>query len=164
VLGDALSAKNLGEACVLTKIYIFHRKQLLFLLGIVLLAVAAWLYLEREQIRSVTGPMNGERVFHLVTGEFEAKLPDGTEIEAYRWDPGTIVVNKGEKVKLVIRGISGLSHPFIIEGLNVKGEVKQGKETVVTFRAETEGIYRIICLTHPDSDHNGPMIGYIVVD
>jgi plastocyanin len=148
----------------LTKIYFFQRKHLILLLGIVIVAVSAWIYLKRDQIRSVTGPMNGERVIHLVTGEFEAKLPDGKEIEAYRWDPGTIVVNKGEKIKLVIRGISGPSHPFIIEGLNIKGEVKQGKETVVTFRADTEGTYRIICLTHPDAAHNGPMIGYIVVD
>lgn len=148
----------------MTKIFVFHRKHLLLLLGIILLAVAAWLYFEREQIRSVTSPVTTERTIHLVTGEFEAKMADGKEIEAYRWDPGTIVVNKGEKIKLIIRGVSGASHPFIIEGLNIKGEVKQGRETTVTFRADKEGTYRIICLTHPDAEHNGPMIGYIVVD
>jgi plastocyanin len=148
----------------LTKIFVFHRKHLLLLLGIIVLAVAAWVYFEREQIRSVTSPVTTERTIHLVTGEFETKMADGKDIEAYRWDPGTIMVHKGEKVKLSIRGVSGPSHPFIIEGLNIKGEVKQGKETVVTFRAEKEGTYRIICLTHPDAAHNGPMIGYIVVD
>lgn len=148
----------------MTKIFVFHRKHLLLLLGIIILAVAAWLYFERDQIRTVMNPVTVERTFHLVTGEFEAKMADGKEIEAYRWDPGTIVVNKGEKVNLNIRGVSGVSHPFIIEGLNIKGEVKQGKETIVTFRADKEGTYRIICLTHPDANHNGPMIGYIVVD
>lgn len=52
----------------------------------------------------------------------------------------------------------------MIEGLNVKGEVKKGEETVVSFRADEAGIYRIVCLTHPDIAHNGPMIGYLVVD
>jgi heme/copper-type cytochrome/quinol oxidase subunit 2 len=60
--------------------------------------------------------------------------------------------------------VNGDSHPFIIEGLNVKGEVKKGKETVVSFTAQKEGIYRIICTTHSDIAHNGPMVGYIVVN
>ncbi|WP_281889701.1 cupredoxin domain-containing protein [Paenibacillus sp. YYML68] len=104
-----------------------------------------------------------ERKIQLVTGEFKSTGPDGKTLEAYRWDPGTVVVNKGELVKLSIYGVNGASHPFIIEGLNVKGEVKKGKETVVTFQPQEAGIYRLICLTHQDIAQNGPMIGYIVV-
>lgn len=137
----------------------------LFLYGtMVILLVALALYINRAHILPVGGPAGGDRVFHMVTGEFKSTLPDGTEIEAYRWDPGTLFVNKGDRVKLVIYGVNGESHPFIIEGLNVKGEVKKGQETVVHFDAAQEGIYRIICLTHPDRAHNGPMLGYIVID
>ncbi|MCI3923091.1 cupredoxin domain-containing protein [Paenibacillus sp. TRM 82003] len=106
----------------------------------------------------------GERVIHMVTGEFSATTKDGKKIEAYRWDPGTVFVNKGENVKLKLYGVNGENHPFLIEGLNIQGVVKKGEETVVNFHASKEGIYRIICLTHPDAANEGPMIGYIVVD
>jgi plastocyanin len=137
----------------------------LWISGITLIVlIAAWAFWNREDILPADGPAGGKKTFHMVTGEFKSTLPDGTEIEAYRWDPGTILVEKGDTVTLKIRGINGASHPFIIEGLNVKGEVKKGQETVVTFEAAKEGTYRIICLTHPDASQNGPMIGYIIVD
>lgn len=143
---------------------VFTRKHLLMFVGITLLLLAAAIYFNREEITSVSGKVGGERVIHMVSGEFKSKLPDDKEIGAYRWDPGTIFVGKGEKIKLSIYGVNGESHPFFIEGLNVKGEVKKGKETIVSFKADKEGIYRIICINHSDIAHNGPMIGYIVVD
>lgn len=112
----------------------------------------------------VGGLPEGDRVIHMVTSEFKSTTADGKEIEAYRWDPGTVVVEKDEKVKLVLYGVNGESHPFYIEGTTIKGEIRKGKETVVNFQAAKEGTYRIICLTHMDKDHGGPMIGYIVVD
>lgn len=102
--------------------------------------------------------------FHMVTGEFATKTKTGEELEAYRWDPGTIVVPKDKKVTLKIFGVNGDEHPFFIEGTNVKGVVKKGVETVITMKFSKEGTYRLICTTHPDKDHNGPMIAYIVVD
>ncbi|WP_248928432.1 cupredoxin domain-containing protein [Paenibacillus hamazuiensis] len=145
---------------------IFVKKKALYVSAmIVLLAACTIVYFARERSMSTAAfPGTGERTVHLVTGEFGSKLPDGKEIEAYRWDPGTVYVRKGEKIHLSIYGVNGESHPFLIEGLNVRGEVRKGKETIVTFKAEKEGIYRIICLTHPDIAHNGPMVGYIVVE
>jgi plastocyanin len=105
-----------------------------------------------------------EFVINMVTGEFKSKTKEGKEIEAYRWDPGTIHVPEGEKVTFSIYGVNGQEHPFIIEGTKIKGVVKQGKETIFTARFDKEGVYRLICLTHPDIEHNGPMIAYIVVD
>jgi plastocyanin len=105
-----------------------------------------------------------EFVINMVTGEFKSKTKEGKEIEAYRWDPGTIHVPEGEKVKFSIYGVNGEEHPFIIEGTKMKGVVKKGKETTFTARFDKEGIYRLICLTHSDIEQNGPMIAYIVVD
>ncbi|WP_411830200.1 MULTISPECIES: cupredoxin domain-containing protein [Paenibacillus] len=105
-----------------------------------------------------------ERTIQLVVGEFKSTTKEGKTIEAYRWDPGTVIVRKGEKIKLSIYGVNGESHPFLIEGLNISGEVQKGKETVVHFTANQEGTYRLICMTHADVAHGGPMIGYIVVD
>lgn len=103
-------------------------------------------------------------VIHLVTGEFKTETEDGEEIEAYRWDPGTIFVPEGEQVQLRIYGVNGDEHPFMIEGTDIRGTVKKGEETVLNLRFNKEGVYRLICLTHPDIQSNGPMIGYIVVD
>ncbi|TDF94199.1 hypothetical protein E1757_24665 [Paenibacillus piri] len=131
-----------------------------------------------EALKAVTGNSSGTvktantaanesakgRTISIVTTEFKSTGPDGKPIEVYRWDPGTIHVKPGELIHLSIFGVNGASHPFVIEGLNIKDEVKKGKETIVTFKAEKTGTYRIICQTHPDLAHNGPMVGYIVVD
>lgn len=53
-----------------------------------------------------------KQVIQLVTGEFKSKTADGKEIEAYRWDPGTIVVEKGREVELRIYGVNGMEHPL----------------------------------------------------
>jgi plastocyanin len=147
----------------MSKVFLIHKKHLVFT-GTAILLVAAALFWSREQLMPALADSSPARTIQMVSGEFSSKTADGKQIEAYRWDPGTIVVHKGEKINLSIYGVNGDSHPFIIEGLNVKGEVKKGKETVVSFTAQKEGIYRIICTTHPDIAHNGPMVGYIVVD
>jgi plastocyanin len=144
--------------------FVISRRMLTVIGLAALMVIATWVYWSRSGDLPVGGPAGAKKTFHLVTGEFKSTLKDGTEIEAYRWDPGLIVVEKGDTVKLKIRGVNGESHPFIIEGLNIQGEVKKGQETTVSFTAAKEGLYRIICLTHPDAALNGPMIGYIVVD
>lgn len=149
----------------MSKVFIINKKQLMLLGSVILVIMLSIFFLKTENtLPANVSVTSAERTIHMVTGEFKATTKGGEEIEAYRWDPGTVFVEKGEQIKLSIYGINGESHPFIIEGLNIKGEVKKGEETIVTFDANEEGIYRIICLTHPDKDHNGPMIGYIVVD
>jgi plastocyanin len=151
--------------------FVIRPKHLRYMkLGVAALLIsgAAWLWYEQEEdsvpTMGAAAASGQERTIHLVTGEFKATGPDGKTIEAYRWDPGTIYAKKGETIRLSIFGVNGASHPFIIDGLNVKGEVKKGQETVVTFKADKPGVYRIICMTHPDIAHNGPMIGYLIVD
>ena len=134
----------------------------------VLVAFAAYFigsYFWQGAIATSSQPVNGEpRVINLVTGEFKAETADGKEIEAYRWDPGTIFVEKGEPIKLSIYGVNGKEHPFFIEDTEIKGVVQQGKETIVDLKFDKEGVYRLICTTHSDINSNGPMIAYIVVD
>lgn len=151
------------------KVYLLRKGQLFVLaFGICFIALISLVW---EKGRAVPADVDsadalpaGERVYHIVTGEFKSKTKDGQEIESYRWDPGTIYVKQGDNVKLVLYGVNGESHPFIIEGLNIQGTVTKGKETIVNFHATKEGIYRIICIAHPDAANKGPMIGYIIVD
>ncbi|WP_079913569.1 cupredoxin domain-containing protein [Paenibacillus sp. 32352] len=154
----------------MSKIVVVSKKQLRHwaLIGLLALGTlgAAWYwgYSEAKTTGGSIAPQGETRTIHLVTGEFKSTDANGKTIEAYRWDPGTIHVRQGENINLSIFGVNGASHPFIIDGLNVKGEVKKGKETVVSFHADKPGTYRIVCLSHPDIAHNGPMVGYIIVD
>jgi plastocyanin len=140
---------------------------LLLLFMITFTAAAVWFFGTSGSVPASSREQNQNeqvREIHMVTGEFSTKTSDGKEIEAYRWDPGTVFVDKGEKVQLTILGVNGNEHPFMIEGTDIKGIVKKGEETTVPLQFHKEGIYRLICLTHSNKDKNGPMIAYIVVD
>lgn len=148
--------------------FLVLKKRAVIMFLVILIAVATgsiWLFFN-AQTKPVFSPQQKDagRDIHMVTGEFKATLPNGQKIEAYRWDPGTIVVQKGEKVNLVISGVNGAEHPFSIEGTDIKGVVKKGEDTVVPLQFKEEGIYRLICHTHHTKDKNGPMIAYIYVD
>lgn len=104
------------------------------------------------------------REIDMITIEFRTKTNDGKELVVQRWDPGTIFLEKDEKVNLYISATNGEDHPFHIEGTNIKGIVKKGGTTMVPLQFEEEGTYRLICDTHVHRDHSIPMIGYIVVD
>jgi plastocyanin len=149
------------------KFLVLKKETLLFFLAlvVVLVTISAWAMLKAGD----TAVFNQQakeniREIHMVTAEFKTKMKNGKEMEAYRWDPGTILLEKGEKVRLFINGINGEEHPFYIEGTKIKGKVKKGEETVVPLQFEKEGTYRLICEVHSDRAHNGPMIAYIVVD
>lgn len=148
----------------MSQVWIIKRKHLYLAAVVLLLLLSGVLYMNREKIVPTLAEPAPERTIQMVVGEFKSTTKDGKTIEAYRWDPGTVFIEKGERIKLSIYGVNGESHPFLIEGLNISGEVKKGKETIVHFTADQEGTYRIICMTHTDIAHSGPMIGYLVVD
>ncbi|MDR4948225.1 cupredoxin domain-containing protein [Neobacillus cucumis] len=147
------------------KFLVFKKETLLFFVAvaIILASVSAWFMLKAGDI-TVFNQQDKIRQIHMVTGEFKSTMKDGKEIEAYRWDPGTIILKKGEKVNLIISGINGVEHPFYIEGTSIKGTVKKGEDTFVPLQFQKEGTYRLICEMHTDRAHNGPMIAYIVVN
>lgn len=102
--------------------------------------------------------------FEMVTGEWEYESPDGTTvIEAYRWDPATLVVPQGSTVRLKIYGVKGSLHTLSIPAFEITAQVRRGELTVVEFVANKTGIFPILCLNHPDTEHQGPMIGYLIV-
>ncbi|WP_409250948.1 cupredoxin domain-containing protein [Bacillus sp. SCS-153A] len=139
---------------------------ILFIIGFLALSLGVvWMMMPKDSYPTVT--MNGEnpnvQVIQLVTGEFATETEDGQEIEAYRWDPGTIVVDKGKEVQFRIYGVNGKAHPFYIEGTDIKGTVKKGEESIFNVTFDKKGTYRLVCQAHETIEKNGPMIGYIVV-
>ncbi|MDQ0156687.1 cupredoxin domain-containing protein [Robertmurraya andreesenii] len=144
---------------------VLKKNSLIFFSFIVLTIVASsiWLLTKKESVTTFH-PSDKMREISIVTAEFKTTTKDGKEIEAYRWDPGTIYVEKDEKVLLRIYGVNGQEHPFIIEGTDIKGTVKKGEETAVELQFKEEGIYRLVCMSHPDKGSSGPMIANIIVD
>jgi nitrosocyanin len=68
------------------------------------------------------------------------------------WVPGTIVVKKGESVK--IKAINNVKddpaeHGFAIEAYGIKQVVNRGKPETVEFKADKAGIFPITCHLHP---------------
>lgn len=149
------------------KIVILSRKKIQFYSVLAAAVILAATYIGWQQTRPAMAPApeNGAnvKVIQLVTGEFSATADDGKKLEVYRWDPGTIIVQKNEPVELRISGINGQAHPFVIEGLGINGEVRKGKTTIVKFTPTKAGTYPIICQTHTDWQSGGPMVGYLVV-
>ncbi|MCY9578921.1 cupredoxin domain-containing protein [Paenibacillus alvei] len=150
----------------MTRFWIVSRKQLrigAIVFSAILVAAAFWRYESVRSEQAVEAGPQSTRIVHMVTGEVKSKLENGSEIEMYQFIPGTVHAKVGERVELRIRGGNGIKHDFEIESMNLKGSIEKDKETVITFTAK-EGVHRIVCLTHPDMKHEGPMVGYIVVD
>lgn len=150
----------------MARFWIVSRKQLrigALAFSAILVAAAFWRYETVRSEQAVEAAPQSTRILHMVTGEFKSKLDNGKEIEVYQFIPGTVHAKAGENVELRIRGINGKKHDFVIEGTNLKGTIEKDKETVITFTPK-EGIHRIVCLTHPDMKHEGPMVGFIVVN
>ncbi|WP_127495648.1 cupredoxin domain-containing protein [Paenibacillus glycanilyticus] len=145
------------------RVFIINKKHVqLFAFALLIILLAA-VYFSWDRARTASSQPTKVQTFQLVTGEFSTTTEDGKKLEVYRWDPGTVSLRKGEPVELRISGVNGSSHPFVIEGLGIKGEVKKGQTTVVRFTPEQAGTYPIICQVHTDMNNGGPMVGYIEV-
>lgn len=140
----------------------------LSVLALVLALVAAGLAFRP----ALSAPTSADRTINVLAVEYKGtagsgeKLPEGTKVNAYSWEPSTIIVNKGDRVTLKIYGVNGGSHPSTIEGYSsltytvkdVNGtqiesgtgafEVYRGHTTEVQFTASAAGMFKISCSAH----------------
>jgi len=85
-------------------------------------------------------------------GGYALKEPDDSgkwEVETYAWNPKQIIVNEGDTVQLEILGVNGAKHEGSIEGYVSSFVVERGKITSLSFVADTAGVFKIGCSTHP---------------
>lgn len=138
------------------------RRSTIILFGILFIAVILGsLYIRAQFADAPASAAARTAQYHIAVVEFEGTTPDGKKYDVYRFDPGTIYVQHGQQVTLTFHGVHGTQHPFIIEGYNIQGTVDKGKSQSVTFTADREGTFRIICTAHNEPV---PMIGYLIVD
>ena len=140
----------------------------LSVLALVLALVAAGLAFRP----ALSAPASGDRTINVLAVEYKGtagpgeRVPEGTKVNAYSWDPSTIIVNKGDHVILKIYGVNGGSHPSTIEGYSsltytvkdVNGTqvesgtgtflVYRGHTTEVQFTASIAGTFKFACGTH----------------
>ncbi|THF72996.1 cupredoxin domain-containing protein [Cohnella fermenti] len=154
----------------MNKVVFISKKKVQWYLILAVVVVVAGVYFGWQQNKPATATLtdSSTQVFSLVTGEFTSTTSDNKQLEAYVWAPSTIIVKKGVPVELRITGVSGQSHPFVIEGLGsdgqgIKGNVQKGKTTVVSFTPTEAGTYPIVCTTHSDPATSIPMVGYLIV-
>src|SRR3989338_4076237 len=85
------------------------------------------------------------------------KIVDGArEIEVksiqYRWEPDTIVVKKGEKVRFVIESID-TPHGFELEGIqipnwDVEKAVRKDDKVILEVKADEAGAWDMVCTVY----------------
>ncbi len=118
-----------------------------------------------------------ERTFLVVTGEWswaakpgEAPVVDRGQsdvkkMDRYTFDPGFLVVDKGDRVTLKIHDLKGDKHIIEIPGFGVKEtQILRGEEKTISFVADKAGVFEIKCTNHIDAKKEGPMVGYLYVN
>lgn len=116
------------------------------------------------------------REFLILTNEIKWKAKRGEapvvdrargsvkEIERYAFNPGFLVVNKGDKVVLRIHAIKGNKHIIEVPAFNTgETQILRGEEKTVSFVADKAGVFRIKCNNHKNANKEGPMVGYLYV-
>ena len=96
----------------------------------------------------------------------EAITSDVVEIDmiARKWDfePATIRVKEGDRVKLNIKNID-VAHGFAILDFGVNERLAPGKTTTVEFTADKKGEYMFFCSVQCGIGHTG-MRGKLIVE
>ena len=99
------------------------------------------------------------------------KLVNGVreiEVKAYQygWEPSTIVVNKGDKVRFAITSVD-VPHGFELEGIVIPGwdvdkAVKKGDKIILEVTADESGVWDMVCTVYCGPGHLGMRGKYIV--
>ncbi|MEE9324822.1 MAG: cupredoxin domain-containing protein [Dehalococcoidia bacterium] len=99
--------------------------------------------------------------------EFAPDTPTPEEMPTppmqHRFDPGTVMVNKGDTVNLHILVLDKEWHEINIEDWVLAEIVNPGEDRLFTFVADRAGVFEILCANHDTREHHGPMVAYLIV-
>lgn len=83
-------------------------------------------------------------------------------LKKYEFDPGTLRVRKGEKVRLILFALDH-DHGFRLDAFDVDQKVPKGTTTAVEFTADKAGTFQFRCSTVCGFGHRN-MKGTLVVE
>ena len=100
------------------------------------------------------------------TGDVSGKLENGVRViqmKAFQFgfDPNPVVVNEGEKVKLVVTS-TDVTHGFSIAEFGVNVQLFPGRPTIIDFTADKSGTFIFYCSVPCGSGHSS-MRGRLIV-
>lgn len=122
---------------------IIQRNAIIILLALCATAAGAW----TQQIQR--GDVEEIRTIDVVASRF-------------RFEPATISVVQGERVRLRMRS-ADVTHSFAVKAFRVKALIPKGSEAVtVEFVADQAGTFEVTCAEYCGSGHSG-MKGRLVV-
>lgn len=79
----------------------------------------------------------------VATGELKEFTVEGSE---FKYNPGSITVNKGDKVKINFKNTGSTSHNFVIKELGVSTKlIRAGSTDLVEFIADKSGTFTFYC-------------------
>jgi len=81
--------------------------------------------------------------------------------QMFSFNPGTIEVNQGDKVRLIVKSVD-VPHGFAIKEYNIKEYLAPQEEVVIEFVADKAGTFRFYCSVPCGKDHKA-MNGTLVV-
>lgn len=98
--------------------------------------------------------------------ELSGKVENGIrviEVKAsrYKFEPDPIVVNLGEKVRLVVTS-TDVAHGIAISEFNVKLSVPAGKTESIEFVADKKGTFHAYCSVYCGPGHGHMHVSFIV--
>lgn len=113
-----------------------------------------------------TPPQPAETIGSETTASQPTMAADGYKefkVESYQfgWDPDTIEVNKGDKVRLIL-STRDVAHGFAIRDYKINQPIKPGKTSTVEFVADQQGIFTWYCSVFCGAGH-GAMKGKLIV-
>ena len=135
------------------------KKVILFLiLGIFVISACA-----QQNPKDLVGggtpvPQKQEKVISKPTGEVkEFKMT----AKQFQFDPATIEVNKGDKVRLIVTSLD-VPHGIAIPEYNINERLDPRKPVTIEFTADKQGTFTAFCSVFCGAGHSG-MKGKIIV-
>ena len=103
-----------------------------------------------------------DQKFTVVINAYDTTIPElnveGVTVKNIRAfnvlnEPETLVVEKGDSVKITINNKSPISEGFSINEYGIKEVIKAGETKTITFKADKVGAFTIWCQLHPKNIH-----------
>ena len=106
-------------------------------------------------------PGQEDEVEETVVSDLKIKEFDMTARQ-WEFEPSTITVKEGDKVKLNIKSIEG-THGFAISEFGINENLRPGETVTVEFIADKKGEYIFFCSVYCGEGHSG-MRGKLIVE